>query len=465
MPIDVTMPALSPTMEKGTLARWLVRPGDQVRAGDVIAEIETDKATMEVEAAEDGEVLELLVPEGTEEVPVNAVIARLRGAGEAGAPAGDQPPGEAPRAPPAGRDGAEAPPPAAGAARAEPAPGKGAAPSPQEIPAASPAAGLHAPLAAPARQETGAPGQPPARRPASPLARRLARLRGVDLTALRGTGPHGRIVAADVEAAARAHASSAPAGIRKEAVEAAPPSPVALEAGPPEIGPPFETVRLSTMRKTIARRLTESKATVPHYYLRIDVRLDALMALRSELNRVLEGRGIRISVNDMLVKALAAALLRVPDANASFAGDHIRRYGRADISVAVAVPGGLVTPVVRDAAAKPLSVIATEMRDLVQRAREGKLRPEDYQGGTASLSNLGMYGIRDFAAVINPPEGMILAVGAAEKRPVVADDAVAVAHMMTATGSFDHRAIDGAVGAELMAAFREIVEAPLVMLA
>ena len=431
MAIDITMPALSPTMESGTLAKWLVKVGDAVKPGDVIAEIETDKATMEVEAVDEGVVAEILVAEGTEEVKVNAVIARLQGEGDDAAPA------PAPRA-------AAAPAPAAAAP----------APAPAPVPAATV-------VPAPAKPLT--PQGPLARNIASPLARRVAQLLGVDLGAVKGTGPNGRIVKADVEAAAgKAPVAAAPAAVAAAPAAAAPaPAPVVL----PPTDVPFEAVKLSNMRKTIARRLTESKQQVPHFYLTVDVRLDALLKLRGELNKSLEGRGVKLSVNDMLVKAEALALLQVPDANVSFAGDTLRKFSRADISVAVAIPGGLITPVIRDAANKSLSKIATEMKDLAARAKEGKLQPPEYTGGTASISNLGMFGIKQFDAVINPPEGLILAVGAGEKRPYVVDDALAIATVMSATGSFDHRAIDGAVGAEFMSAFKALVENPLGMLA
>jgi pyruvate dehydrogenase E2 component (dihydrolipoamide acetyltransferase) len=419
MAIDITMPALSPTMEAGTLAKWHIKVGDQVKPGDVIAEIETDKATMEVEAVDEGIVTELLVAEGAEEVKVNAVIARLAGEGEEAAPA--------PKAAPA------------------PAPAPAAA-----VPAAAPA-----PVVAPAPVASSG-----ARHIASPLARRVAQLRGVDLAAVKGTGPHGRIVKADVEAAVgKAPASQVTTPAAQPVAAPAPAVPL------PPTDVPFEAVKLSNMRKTIARRLTESKQQVPHFYLTVDVRLDALLKLRGELNKALDARGIKLSVNDMLVKAQGLALLQVPDANVSFAGDSLRKFSRADISVAVAIPGGLITPVIRDAANKPLSRIATEMKDLAARAKEGKLQPPEYTGGTASISNLGMFGIKQFDAVINPPEGLILAVGAGEKRPYVVDDALAIATVMSATGSFDHRAIDGAVGAEFMSAFKALVENPLGMLA
>jgi pyruvate dehydrogenase E2 component (dihydrolipoamide acetyltransferase) len=431
MAIDITMPALSPTMESGTLAKWHIKVGDTVKPGDVIAEIETDKATMEVESIDEGVVAEILVPEGAEDVKVNAVIARLSGEGETAAPA--------PKAAPA----------PAAAPAAVPAPAKAVEAAP-----AVPAAPAPAPVAA-----SGA------RNIASPLARRVAQLAGVDLSTVKGTGPHGRIVKADVEAAAgRAPAAAqAPAAAPAAAAPAATAAPAAAPLAPTDV--PHESVKLSNMRKTIARRLTESKQTVPHFYLTVDVRLDALLKLRGELNKSLEASGVKLSVNDMLLKAQALALVAVPDANVSFGGDHLRKFGRVDISVAVAIPGGLITPVIRDAANKRLSVIATEMKDLAARAKEGKLQPPEYTGGTASISNLGMYGIKQFDAVINPPEGLILAVGAGEKRPYVVDDALAIATVMSATGSFDHRAIDGAVGAEFMSAFKALVENPLGMLA
>ncbi len=445
MAIDITMPALSPTMETGTLSKWLVKVGDTVRPGDLIAEIETDKATMEVEAVDEGVVTEILVAEGSEEVKVNAVIARLAGEGEDNLPS------------PAGEGQGAAPTPPAAAPAVAPAPARPVAPD------AAVAAKI-APTPGPGPEGQGGA----ARHIASPLARRIAQLRGVDLATVTGTGPHGRIQKADVDAVA-AKPDLRPAG---GATRDASGGGMAAAAGHPAAEPPIvpsgvphETIKLSNMRKTIARRLTESKQTVPHFYLTVDVRLDALLKLRGELNKALEAQGVKLSVNDMLVKALGLALVQVPDANVSFAGDSLRKFARADVSVAVAIPGGLITPVIRDAANKRLSVIATEMKDLAARAREGKLQPPEYTGGTASISNLGMFGIKQFDAVINPPEGLILAVGAGEKRPYVVDDALAIATVMSATGSFDHRAIDGAIGAQFMSAFKMLVEAPLGMLA
>ncbi|SNS59700.1 pyruvate dehydrogenase E2 component (dihydrolipoamide acetyltransferase) [Sphingomonas laterariae] len=424
MPIELKMPALSPTMEEGTLAKWLVKEGDEVKSGDLLAEIETDKATMEFEAVDEGTIAKILIPEGTDGVKVGAVIALIAGEGEDASAAAAAPAPKAEK-------------PAAPAPKAEPEVAAKAAPTP-------------APAAAPV------PASTDDRVKATPLARRIAQAQGIDLASVAGTGPNGRIVKADVEggkpAAAAAPAAQAPA------------APIATPAAAPA-GIPSETIKLSNMRKTIAKRLTESKQTVPHYYLTIDCNLDALLKLRGELNAGLEGRGIKLSVNDLLVKALGVALAEVPDANVQFAGDTLVKFQRSDISMAVAIPGGLITPVITDVVNKPLSRIATEAKDLAARARDGKLAPEEYQGGTASISNLGMYGIKQFDAVINPPQGMILAVGAGEKRPYVVNDALAMATVMTATGSFDHRAIDGAVGAELMAAFKRLVEKPLGMLA
>ena len=420
MPIELKMPALSPTMEEGTLARWLVKEGDSVSSGDLIAEIETDKATMEFEAVDEGVISQILVAEGTDGVKVGTVIAMIQGEDEGAAPVKAVAPAPAPAK-------AETP----------------AAPPPPP-PVASPAPA--APVAASGD-----------RIKASPLARRIAADKGVDLAGLTGTGPNGRIVKADVEGAkagAAAPVAAAPAPL-------APAAPAAI----PDFGIPHEVVKLSNMRKTIARRLTESKQQVPHIYLTVDVRLDALLKLRGELNASLESRGVKLSVNDMLIKALALALIQVPKCNVSFAGDNMLQYSRADISVAVSVPTGLITPIIVDAANKSLSTISTEMSALAAKAKDGKLQPHEYQGGTASISNMGMMGIKQFEAVINPPQAMILAIGAGEKRPYVVDDALAIATVMSATGSFDHRAIDGADGAELMKVFKELVEKPLGLVA
>ena len=448
MPIDITMPALSPTMETGTLAKWLVKEGDKIKPGDVIAEIETDKATMEVESIDEGTITKLLVAEGTDEVPVGQVIATMAEEGEDASAAPAPKAAEKP-APKAAETPAPAPP--------EPKAGETAAAS-----APAPKAEANEAKPTPAPALNGGSGD---RVKASPLARRLAEAKGIDLASLSGSGPNGRIVKADLD---KAPAGKAPA---PTAAAAAPPAKSAPPAAPaaatvhdaPE-GVPMEAVKLSNMRKTIARRLAESKQTVPHFYLTVDIRLDPLLKLRGELNGALS-EDKKLSVNDLVIKALALALIEVPDANVQFAGDQLYKFSRADVSVAVAIPGGLITPVIRDADNKRLSQIAVEMKDLAARARDGKLAPQEYIGGTASLSNLGMYGIKQFDAVINPPQGLILAVGAGEKRPYVVNDAIAIATVMSATGSFDHRAIDGAVGAQFMAAFKKLLENPLAMLA
>lgn len=406
MPVTIAMPQMSPTMTEGTLARWLVAEGDAVRAGDVLAEVETDKATMEIEAADDGTLARILAAEGTEDVPVGQAIAMLLREGES---ADALPPAAAP--PPA------APPPAA--------PGDGAPPPP----------------AAPAPQPPAAPGarEEGRRIAASPLARSMARQAGLELATIAGSGPHGRIVKRDVEAALATGAAKAPS--------------------PPAA---FQEVRLTAMRRTIAQRLQEAKRTIPHFYLTVDCRLDDLLALRQ---RIAGGRGgHKPSINDFIVRALALALVEVPEANAQWAGDAIRRFSSVDLAVAVAVEGGLVTPVLRAAEGKGLLAISREMAALVARARAGKLLPEDYRGGGFTLSNLGMYGVRQFDAVINPPQAGILAVGAGEQRPVVQDGALAVATLMTCTLSADHRVIDGVAGARLLAAFKGLLEDPLALL-
>ena len=445
MPIELKMPALSPTMEEGTLAKWLVKEGDTVSSGDILAEIETDKATMEFEAIDEGVVGKILVAEGTDGVKVGTVIALIQGEDEdVSAPA------------------PKAAPPSARTEPVEPKATEGQLPSSAPKPAEqkdSPSTG--------SGQKVAVKGD---RVVASPLAKRLAEQLGVDINSLTGTGPNGRIVKADVEAAASgapasaAPAAAAPATPAPSAPAAAPkPAPAPVQLG--DIATPHEVIKLSGMRKTIARRLTESKQQVPHIYLTVDVRLDALLKLRAELNASLESRGIKLSVNDMLIKALGLALVQVPKCNVSFAGDTLIEYKRADISVAVSVPNGLITPIITGADSKTISAISTEMASLAARAKDGKLQPHEYQGGTASLSNMGMYGIKQFDAVINPPQAMIMAIGAGEKRPFVIDDSLQIATVMSATGSFDHRAIDGADGAQLMKAFRELCEKPLGLVA
>jgi pyruvate dehydrogenase E2 component (dihydrolipoamide acetyltransferase) len=434
MPIELKMPALSPTMEEGTLAKWLVKAGDEVKSGDILAEIETDKATMEFEAVDEGTVTEILIAEGSEGVKVGTVIARIAGEGEDASAKTSPPEGEDREAKPSA-EGASAPP-----------------PPPPATP--SPVAAV-APTPSPSRGEGS-------RILASPLAKRLAEAKGIDLSTIKGTGPNGRIVKADIDAAQPGAAAPAQAAAPAPSPAAAPapaPAPVA------DFGIPHEAVKLSGMRKTIARRLTESKQQVPHIYLTVDIRLDALLKLRGELNDGLASRGVKLSVNDMLIKALGVALVTVPKCNVSFAGDTMLNYSRADISVAVSVPNGLITPIITDAGSKSISKVSTEMAALAAKAKEGKLQPHEYQGGTASLSNMGMMGIKQFEAVINPPQGMIMAIGAGEKRPYVVDDALAIATVMCATGSFDHRAIDGADGAELMKVFKEMVEKPLGLVA
>jgi len=423
MSIELKMPALSPTMEEGTLARWLVKEGDMVKSGDILAEIETDKATMEFEAVDEGTISQILVAEGTDGVKVGTIIAMIAGDDEATTPA--------PAPKPVAKPAAAAPAKTATAPVAVPA----ATPTPQAAPAPKPATG--------------------GRIIASPLAKRIAEQKGIDLSGMQGSGPNGRIVKADLEATApQAQAAPAPAPL----VTAAP-----IQLG--DIQTPHEVVKLSNMRKTIARRLSEAKQTIPHIYLTVDVQLDALLKLRTELNASLASRGIKLSVNDMLIKALGLALVQVPKCNVSFAGDQLIMYQRADISVAVSIPNGLITPIITGADGKAISAISTEMGQLAARAKDGKLQPHEYQGGTASLSNMGMYGIKQFDAVINPPQSMIMAIGAGEKRPFVVNDSLQIATIMSATGSFDHRAIDGADAAQLMQAFRDLCEKPLGLVA
>ncbi|HEX5237686.1 MAG TPA: pyruvate dehydrogenase complex dihydrolipoamide acetyltransferase [Sphingomicrobium sp.] len=454
MPIELKMPALSPTMEEGTLAKWLVKEGDDVKSGDILAEIETDKATMEFEAVDEGKIAKILVPEGSEGVKVGAPIAILAGEGEDASKAAAKSPS----------------PPAEEGAAAKQAAGEGATPkadkpvgtAPPQAPVETPPAPA-TPAGAPSPQPSTARGEGE-RVKASPLARRLAQAQNIDLSSIQGSGPGGRIVRADVDAAV-GRAPSAPSGHPGAAAQAPALSTHLVMPGPIEQAIPHQEVKLSNIRKTIARRLTEAKQQVPHIYLTVDIQLDALLKLRSELNKGLEGRGVKLSVNDLLIKALAMALIDVPECNVAFAGDHMLKYSRADISVAVSIPAGLITPIIVAADTKTVSAISTEMKDLADKARDGKLQPEQYQGGTASISNMGMMGIKQFEAVINPPQGMIMAIGAGEKRPYVINDSLQIATVMSATGSFDHRAIDGADGAKLMKRFKELVENPLGMLA
>jgi len=422
MPITILMPALSPTMTVGNLARWLKNEGDAIVPGDVIAEIETDKATMEVESVDEGVLGRILVAEGTEEIAVNTPIAVILEEGEDSSAL-------------AGFDAAAA------------------APAPAAKPQPAPAAPAPAPVAAPAAPVPAAPAAGSATRErvfASPLARRMAEQQGIDLAAVNGTGPNGRIVKADIEG----YAGAAPGG-----VTAAAPSPAALAGETP-----FDLVPVNNIRKVVARRLTESKQQVPHFYMTVDCQIDALLAVRADLNSRAKDGEFKISVNDVIIKASAVALMQVPAANASWSDGGIKMYRQADISVAVAIDDGLITPIVRNANGKGMRAISEDMRDLAARARDGSLAPEEYQGGTFSISNLGMFGIKDFQAIINPPQGCILAVGAGEQRPIVKEGALAIATIMSCTLSVDHRVVDGAVGAQFLAAFKALIEDPLGML-
>ncbi len=445
MPINITMPALSPTMEEGNLAKWLVKEGDKVAPGDVIAEIETDKATMEVEAVDEGVVAKIVVPAGTDAVKVNALIAILAEEGEdvaAAAKGGDAAPAKAE---------AKAEAPKEEKSEAAPAPAANAAPAAAPAPAAK-------------AEKSGE------RVFASPLARRLAKEAGLDLSAVSGSGPRGRIVKSDIEKtvasggakaapAAAAAAASAPAaakGMSEEAVLKL------FEQGS------YELVPHDGMRKTIAKRLQESKQTIPHFYVSVDCELDALMALRAQLNAASpekDGKpAYKLSVNDMVIKALALALRDVPDANVSWTETNMVKHKHADVGVAVSIPGGLITPIVRQAELKSLSAISNEMKDLGKRAKERKLKPEEYQGGTTAVSNMGMMGVKSFSAVVNPPHATILAVGAGEQRAVVKNGEIKIANVMTVTLSTDHRCVDGALGAELLGAFKRYIENPMGML-
>ncbi len=440
MATEILMPALSPTMEEGTLAKWLVKEGDTVRAGDLLAEIETDKATMEFEAVDEGVIGKLLVPAGAEGVKVNTAIALLLGEGESAADLG-------------------AAAPVAAAPSAAPAPTAPAATAPAAPPATAPVA------------------QAGARVFASPLARRIAADKGLDLGQIAGTGPHGRIVKADVlGATAQPGPAAAPAPAiataAAPAAAAAAPQPAMAQGASADAvmqiykDRPHEEIKLDGMRKTIAARLTEAKQTIPHFYLRRDIKLDALMAFRAQLNAQLAQRGVKLSVNDFIIKAAALALQAVPAANAVWAGDRVLQLKPSDVAVAVAIEGGLFTPVLKDAETKTLSALSGEMKDLAARARSRKLAPHEYQGGSFAISNLGMFGIDNFDAVINPPHGAILAVGAGVKKPVVGTDGqITVATVMSVTLSVDHRVIDGALGAELLQHIVDNLENPMAMLA
>jgi pyruvate dehydrogenase E2 component (dihydrolipoamide acetyltransferase) len=453
MPINILMPALSPTMETGNLAKWLKKVGDKVKSGDVLAEIETDKATMEVEAIDEGILARIMVPDGTADVPVNQLIAVIASEGEDVAAIA------------AGNGGAQ---PATATAPAAPAPAVSAketvAPSPQPEGNTMPAASNPAPVGT--------------RVFASPLARRIASQNGVDLSRINGSGPHGRIVLADVERQKGQAVSLNPQPlppVAKSVTITEPAKPAAAIAPPSDdkikaLFEPgsFTEIPHDGMRKIIARRLMEAKSTIPHFYLTLDCELDALLALREQINKsapVQDGKpAYKISVNDFVIKALAMALIRVPDANVSWTENTMLKHTHADVGVAVSIPGGLITPIVRKAETKTLSAISNEMKDMANRAKSRKLMPEEYQGGSSAVSNLGMFGVKDFAAVINPPHATILAVGAGEQRVVVKNGAPAVATVMSVTLSTDHRAVDGALGAELLGAFKALIEAPLGML-
>jgi len=440
MPINILMPALSPTMEKGNLARWLKKEGDKVKSGDVLAEIETDKATMEVEAIDEGVLAKIVVAEGTQDVAVNQLIAIIASEGEdvkSVAASGGAP------------------------AKADAAPVAAAAPS---APAAAAPVASAAP-AAPAAKANGA-----GRIASSPLARRLAKEAGLDLSVISGTGPHGRIVERDVKAA------QAGGGAKAPATQGAKPSAPALakrmsDETIKKLYEPgsFEEIPHDSMRKVIASRLVEAKQTIPHFYLTVDCNLDALLAAREAINAAAPKNkdkqpAYKISVNDFVIKAMALALQRVPDANVTYTENTMLKHKHSDIAVAVSIPGGLITPVVRKAETKGLAAISTEMKDLASRARARKLQPQEYQGGSSAVSNLGMFGIKNFSAVINPPHASILAVGAGEQRVIVEKGQMKIANMMSVTLSTDHRAVDGALGAELISAFKELIENPVSML-
>ncbi|RWO19348.1 pyruvate dehydrogenase complex dihydrolipoamide acetyltransferase [Mesorhizobium sp.] len=469
MPINITMPALSPTMEEGNLAKWLVKEGDKVSPGDVIAEIETDKATMEVEAVDEGTVAKLVVPAGTEGVKVNALIAVLAAEGEDAAAAAKS------------GDGAAAP--AKAEAKQDKAP---ISPPVGEMSTKSTEGGAVPPAARNEAPPSGLPAISPTRGEisqsdgrtfASPLARRIAREAGVDVSAVTGSGPHGRVVKADVDAAISSGGAKAAPAAKAAPTGAPAPAAAAKPMSDDQVlklfaDGSYELVPHDNMRKTIARRLVEATTTIPHFYLTLDCELDALLALRTQVNAAApvkktdkgEAPAYKLSVNDMVIKAMAMALMAVPDANASWTESAMVKHKHADVGVAVSIPGGLITPIIRRADEKTLSVISNEMKDLASRARSRKLKPEEYQGGTTAVSNLGMFGIKDFAAVINPPHATILAVGAGEERAVVKNGEIRTATIMSVTLSTDHRAVDGALGAELLVAFKRMIENPMGML-
>ncbi len=442
MTTPITMPALSPTMEEGNLSKWHVKVGDKVKPGDIIAEIETDKATMEVEAVDEGTVTKLLVEEGAQGVKVNAVIAELDGGGDVAAPRTN-----------GGAKAEKKPEPAKVEAKAEPASGP---PGPR--PAAPPLAAT-----APVQTKSAGqgPGGPERRIKASPLARRLAQQQGVDLLALKGSGPHGRIIKSDIEKAPKGGAAKQAPAAGGGITSLIEPATLDDRIYAPDT---YELIPLDGVRKVTARRLTQSFMQVPHFPLTLDLEIDHLLSARARINEAGEKAGVKVSVNDMLIKACAMALIQHPDANASYTDKGVAQHKSAHVSVAVAIPGGLITPVVRDAQTKGLAQIAAEMKDLAVRAREKKLKPQEYMGGTFSISNLGMFGVKAFSSIINPPEGMILSVGAGDKRAVVKNDKVEIATVMTVTLTCDHRVVDGATGARWLQTFKQFVETPEAML-
>ena len=423
MSTDILMPALSPTMEEGTLAKWHVKVGDKVSSGDVIAEIETDKATMEVEAVDEGIVESLLVAEGTEEVKVNTPIARLSG-GDSAAKRPAQTPVQETEKPAA----------VATSAQSEPAP----------------------------KASPSAPAMKGARVFASPLARRIAKTAGVDLAQVRGSGPHGRIIRRDVESVAPGKPMSKAA--TAAAASAEPRRQVLSLEQQGILAGTYDLIPLDGIKKTVARRMTDSFRDVPHFPLTIDLEIDTLLAARAKINNLLKGEGLRVSVNDLVIKAAALALKRVPQANASYTPDGLAMHHHADVAMAVAIEGGLITPIIRQAELKGLAAIAQETRDLAERARTRKLKPQEFQGGTFTVSNLGMFGIKSFASIINQPQGAILSVGVGEKRPIVRADQVAIATIMTVTMTCDHRVVDGAIGARWLQAFKALIEDPVTMI-
>jgi pyruvate dehydrogenase E2 component (dihydrolipoamide acetyltransferase) len=468
MPINILMPALSPTMEKGNLAKWLKKEGDKVKSGDVIAEIETDKATMEVEAVDEGTIAKIVVPEGTADVPVNDVIAVLAGDGEdvksAGAGAASPPKAETKAETKPETKAAAAPTPEQAApAKAADAPAAKPAAAPAPTPAPQASAAAAAPTAKP-----GAQGNGHDRTFSSPLARRLAKEAGIELVRINGTGPHGRIIARDVEEAKSGKGLKAPAAAPTAGPAIAPSMSDKQILALFEPGS-YEVVPHDGMRRTIAQRLTASIQTIPHFYLTIDCDIGKLLAAREEINDAApkdkEKKPLyKLSVNDFVIKAMAVALQRIPNCNVSWTEGGMLKHKHSDIGVAVAMPGGLITPIIRNAETKSLSTISSEMKDFAARARARKLKPEEYQGGTTAISNLGMYGIKDFTAVINPPHATILAVGTSEERAVVRAGKIEIADIMSVTLSCDHRAVDGALGAELIGAFKALIENPVMMM-